>query len=131
MVKDKYLAGVFDGEGCISLTIWNSEHPKLSLRVQMVMHTPLLVALFQARFGGSLTTTEKEDGKIRYTWTITGKNSKEALEVFSVLCQYKNREADLALEMIETITSGGRVPDWEIRQEIISRREKVRQELYQ
>ena len=97
----------------------------------VVMHTSFLISLFYTRFGGSIHSRKLENKRIRYDWTITGAKAKEALEMFELHCQYKNREASLALEMIETITSGGRVPDWDVRHDIINRRQAVRQELYQ
>lgn len=89
-----YLAGLFDGEGCVSLQHKSQYHHRRAytrLLVSVGMRTPEPLMLFKQEFGGSI----KKYGHI-YQWYVCGATAALALEVFGRLCVVKREQAQLA-----------------------------------
>lgn len=86
-----YLAGVFDGEGCVSVSIQKKNTCLLSVSVAMTDRQA--VNLFFEVFGDSFKIrnddTKKGKSKTVYTWKIHNAESAGALEVFSKYCRVK------------------------------------------
>ena len=115
---DSYLAGVFDGEGCISAQ--HKEHYTYGthrvgvpgrlytrLYVNVAMTSQSVVRLFHERFGGGFHDGYLfQSGRTRYQWGVTGGTAIPALEVFSQLCVEKKRQAELALELAHLLRDG-------------------------
>lgn len=102
---DSYLAGIFDGEGCVTAQMYNPEAARgkrgqTRLQVIVGMQSKRPVEMFHQRFGGSL----KKYGKM-WQWYIIGSKAREALAVFAELCVNKAPQARLALEMAESLAS--------------------------
>jgi hypothetical protein len=97
---DSYLAGLFDGEGCISArfekTSTGRKNTRLIISVGMYSRAP--VELFKQRFGGGFNKSGK-----RWSWWVCGITAKESLEVFSKLCILKSEQAKLGLLLIKEI----------------------------
>ena len=85
---DAYLAGIFDGEGCISAgfnprnTIW------LTLTVSMT--TPQPVMMFHERFGGRYSAIKVKLGcKPAVSWVMSNGQAYDAITMLSQNCLVK------------------------------------------
>ena len=97
-----YMAGIFDGEGCISIgkhqrrKNWN---PTYSLKISVVMCNPYIPKLFQMAFGGRIDCYERVGYKLpHWNWHLDSKNTIPFLEAIMPYLRLKRDEARLALE---------------------------------
>lgn len=92
-----YLAGVFDGEGCISGTILPNGKSRVRIRMG-VNHKPL-IHLFQAIYGGWFYTRPASGNEQEfYTWEITKRDLKEKMLLQCLpYLRIKREQAKLAL----------------------------------
>ena len=103
MADMSYLAGFFDGEGCIT-TFRNhvKRHPgEFSYCLKMnVSNTNLeVLKIFEAAFGGGIFTKKPKEGfKQAYVWQINGVAAKEVLKQLLPHLVVKKAEAELALQ---------------------------------
>jgi hypothetical protein len=95
--NDFYLAGVFDGEGCVSMSLAKKGYITVAVKVSMCDREP--VVAFVNRFGGMFSDGKQKSktGRHIYTWTVFNADAVEALEVISQLCLVKNVVANAAL----------------------------------
>jgi hypothetical protein len=95
--NDFYLAGVFDGEGCVSMSLAKKGYITVSVKVSMCDREP--IAAFLARFGGTFSDGKQKSktGRHIYTWTVFNADAVEALKVIAKLCLVKNIVASAAL----------------------------------
>lgn len=96
-LTDQYFAGLFDGEGCVSVHLAKAGYINVWAKVQMCDRAPVIA--LHNRFGGSF-----QDGKVKtktgrsvYVWSVYNADAVEALEVFSKLCLVKNIVSSAAL----------------------------------
>ena len=103
--SDAYLAGLFDGEGCVSMHLAKAGYVSVQVKVSMCDRAPV-EALF-ARFGGSMVDGQQhtKTGRKIYTWAAFNADCVEALRVFSTLCLVKNAVAAAALPTAENMAS--------------------------
>lgn len=103
--SDEYLAGLFDGEGCVSMHLAKAGYVSVHVKVSMCDRAPV-AALF-ARFGGSMSDGQQitKTGRHVYTWSVFNAECVEALRVFSRLCLVKNAVAAAALPTAENMAS--------------------------
>jgi len=101
--SDDYLAGLFDGEGCVSMHLAKAGYISVQVKVSMCDRAPVL-ALFD-RFGGQISDGKQETktGRRIYTWTTFNADCVEPLKVFSKLCFVKNSVALAALPTAQTM----------------------------
>ena len=111
-VEDKqthaYLAGIVDGEGCISAAFAPSGKPMF--RIRMGNNFLPLVKLFQHIYGGWYHTKPAHDSTEEfYTWEITTKEEKERflLQTLPYL-RVKREQAKVALELARLPSSPNR-----------------------
>lgn len=105
---EHYLVGLFDGEGCITTAVSKRGIPYV--HVQVVITTPEIPCLFQEHWGGSVSA-RKLTGRNRqmHVWRVTGSKARPSLESVSKYGRIKNRQAELALSLIDlSRPSGGR-----------------------
>lgn len=106
---DYYLAGVFDGEGCV--TVQHGNPRQSARRVNTRLHLSVgmkcrpIVEQFRARFGGGLGCKTEKSGAVIWQWWVCGANAAEALGVFSVLCTEKKEQAALALKLCPLLSA--------------------------
>jgi hypothetical protein len=95
--SDEYLAGLFDGEGCVSMHLAKAGYVSVQVKVAMCDRAPV-AALF-ARFGGSMSDGQQitKTGRKVYTWSVFNAESVEALHVFARLCLVKDTVAAAAI----------------------------------
>jgi hypothetical protein len=103
--SDEYLAGLFDGEGCVSMHLAKAGYISIHVKVSMCDRAPV-AALF-ARFGGSMSDGKQitKTGRQVYTWSLFNAECVEALYVFSKLCLVKSVVAVAALPTAESMAS--------------------------
>jgi hypothetical protein len=108
MMTDDYFSGLFDGEGCVSVTMSKKGCISLSVSVQMCAREPVF-ALHQ-RFGGKFVDGKRatSKGSKIYQWTCYNVEAVECLKVFANKCLNK-REVSLAgLRIAESMKSNDR-----------------------
>jgi len=95
-----YVAGIMDGEGCISAAF--SPTGKPIYRIRMGNNNFSLIKFFVSLYGGWFHTTLAHDNtKEFYTWELTKQKQREAflLQVLPYL-RTKNPQAEILLELV-------------------------------
>lgn len=100
-----YLAGLFDGEGCIGFYRHGDRptYPQYILTISVVQsYRPSLESLSEL-FGGFVHTRKLRDKKPHhkqtYQWYVRGKATDKFLEVMTPYLREKKAQAELALEI--------------------------------
>lgn len=140
-IQIAYLAGLFDGEGCVSLAhngySGNNHHIRLLCRVAMC--GDYVPKLFQHHFGGH-TSSSKRFGRDVCQWMIYGNNALSFLEQVLPYLTVKKPQAELGCEFQRRLIEGnfqqtGRsgMPYLEIvlRQEEFNEMKRLKDESYQ
>lgn len=112
-----YLAGIMDGEGCISAAFTKSGKPML--RIRMGNNYFPLIDLFQRLYGGWFHTQKARNKTLEfYTWEITTKEQREKflLQITPYL-RIKREQAEIALQLVRL----PRTPDRELRKSLCDR----------
>jgi hypothetical protein len=95
MLSFEYLAGLFDGEGCVQVTNTPAVRAKLTST-----HKPL-IDLLEAQFGGNVSSNrahKKDDWKEAWTWTVYGQIALNFLAGVKPFLVVKAEAANLALQ---------------------------------
>ncbi len=87
-----YLAGFFDGEGCVSIT----KNGSVDLRI--VNTNKSVLEEFKDRFGGSVTSRKQRTNKNQYVWCIYG---IEAVVASQLLFTHSRDKAEQLIAVIE------------------------------
>jgi len=96
-----YLAGLFDGEGCISY--FNQTGTPL-LKIVLQMCSQEVVAWIQDIFPGSFREILREGHPICYRWEISKKEAlKSFLEMIQPYARVKRKLVSLGLQFTDTI----------------------------
>lgn len=102
-----YLAGFFDGEGCI----YSSKTTKKaipSLGLQVTNTHPDVIEQFKQRFGGFITKSVRETPrKTAYIWWLSGEKASEALIELLPYLVVKKNQALLGIEMQSYVVRRG------------------------
>ena len=87
-----YIAGIVDGEGCISLYKNRATYiPRLTI----VNTNPLLSEYLQTKLGGNTYKSKKKEGwKVAYNWQV---QNQLALDIVKTLLPYLILKRELAL----------------------------------
>lgn len=120
-VDAAYLAGILDGEGCISLQRYKqagrdgegkrgAKSFGYSLTVSVEINSEAVVLWLIDLFGGNYSTRHRSGNRKRqYKWSVYGKACKPILEIALPYMKVKNAQAEIALDFIETIGVYGSV----------------------
>jgi hypothetical protein len=93
-----YLAGFFDGEGCINISRGNGTSYYL-LQVQVSNTRREVLDAFQDRFGGSIVKQLRNGNhKDIYIWKVEAAKAESFLIEMSSRLVLKRKQAELALE---------------------------------
>lgn len=125
-----YLAGFFDGEGCISLTyVKKDSYHKLVIAV--AQNERAVLELFQARFGGTIYELKwKKAKRVFYNWMPTGRDRQKAvLTALAPFLIHKKREAEIGLAFIATAVRSRHDLDAEEKQLWFRRRGEMWEEM--
>ena len=96
-----YLAGLFDGEGCISISVKNRKNGtiKHELIVQVSMVDEVPVKMFFDNFGGSFTKSKKDPPKHDiYHWRLSSVKAKTFLEIIEPYLLVRQKQARIAIQ---------------------------------
>lgn len=106
----EYLAGFFDGEGCVTVT---SRGPSRSgmpcVHATIAQIDPTILRAFHARWGGSLAFRKaQKQGQRRYwTWCIASRKAEAFLVELMPLLHTKHAAAEAAVSYIRTANRRG------------------------
>ena len=112
MLDIQYVAGLFDGEGCISLVKQrrtNSPLPSYTMRVVISMTHKPIIKLLQAQFGGNYHERKGANSKTRNSFSLMWAN-QQAGTILQILIPHlilKRAEAEVALEYVQTLSQMG------------------------
>lgn len=98
-----YTAGIFDGEGYITILLLNTYKPKgktHQLSVGMTITDRATVAELQREWGGTLVTDPRyyPNRKVLYMWRATGPTAVVFLKAIRPYLRIKHHQADIAFE---------------------------------
>lgn len=107
-----YLAGFFDGEGCIFSYITRKNYPP-TLGLQVTNTHPDVIYLFKEVFGGYIVKSVRAGPrKTAYIWYLKGQAAKNVLELFMPYLITKKEQARIGIELQSLVVSlGARLTD--------------------
>lgn len=112
-VVNAYIAGFFDGEGCISSQEYYEKgkyekYPRISIQVSITNTNKEVLDFICGKFGGLITNHGKAKNhyKTCYAWKLTGKEKMQRfLETILPYTFVKKEDVQLGLELVETLRS--------------------------
>ncbi len=92
-----YLAGFFDGEGCISIlkTTKKDWNPSYFLQAQIGQKYGDTLVWVKENFGGNMYTARDQ------TWIVTNYKAYEFIKLIAPYLKYKKPQAELAIKFYE------------------------------
>jgi hypothetical protein len=99
-LSSEYVAGFFDGEGCVNLTV-KGRARQVALRVMVVNTEPMILALLHAQYGGRIPKPRqvgKETWKFFGVLVLTDYAAIRFLEDIAPFVILKKPQIELALE---------------------------------
>lgn len=100
-VELAYMAGIFDGEGCININIAGGKYPKHSLQISVSNLSRTMLDLFSRYYPVDIRPNKLKSGRPYWTWKIVGNKAKTFLiDVFRFLI-IKKEQASVAIEFQE------------------------------
>jgi len=113
MMNEAYMAGFFDGEGCVRINKRvRGKYTEHSVFITIGQKDGATIDWIVENFGGGSYQIKRDDS---YVWTATNKIAYNALKRFSPFLKYKKPQADLALEFFEKSVRTHRLTDEEKR----------------
>ena len=109
-----YMAGLFDGEGCIHIAKLRRPESKRGCHFGLVatigMTSEFLLELYRSQFGGSVYCYPRLKGNRRpcWQWIIRSRQAVAFLKAIRPYLLLKANEADLAIEFQGAMHVGGR-----------------------
>jgi len=106
-----YIAGLIDGEGTIGIThyVSKSGRPRFQVRVSIYNSCGEVLNFVKELLGGYVHHRRRDKGihnwKDMYTWYVEAQKAKELLALVEPVLIIKRRQAQLALEMLQTYMS--------------------------
>lgn len=105
-----YIAGIFDGEGCIQIAKRTEGKKHHYLRASLSLANEYIPNLFKFHFGGAIYKRDlrSRGWQIQWSWSVHSRQAGEFLEVILPYLKLKRNEAELALEFLKTIHPMGK-----------------------
>lgn len=100
--KIAYIAGFFDGEGCIRLKHANQGGNSYYVWVAITNSNRLILDEVVELFGGNVRKAEKTVNKIVYHYLITASEAVDFLKTIIQFLKEKKEQAELAIAFHET-----------------------------
>lgn len=99
-IELSYMAGLFDGEGCIRVIKHATNHSAYNLQVVIGITYVHSLEILRDTFGGSIIIRRKEKSHYKqlYSWTIYGRDAHNFLISVLPYLQEKKEQAILAEE---------------------------------
>lgn len=95
--KIAYIAGFFDGEGCVRIKQSNQNENSYYIIAHITNSNRAILEHVQDLFGGAIRKVEKKVNKTTYSWCITSAEAVDFLETLSPFLREKLEEARLAI----------------------------------
>lgn len=122
----EYLAGIIDGEGCI--TIVRTSKGSHELRIDLRMTDEAAVKAFYERWGGNYkgahNYSNRPDRRLVYRWYISGKKAAEVLTDLYPYLKIKHPQASVGLKFQSLILTRNKGTQ-KLTEEEISEREEL------
>lgn len=140
-MDDRYIAGLFDGEGYVRIAKWqkpNSTHVRYNVFVGLGMTYRPVIETLHREFGGTLTENRHDkrnpNARIQFTWMAASQVAASFLRRVLPYLVVKKEEAEIALVLQEHIdanpyTPVGRYKTRENRDQLLAFREDLFQEI--
>jgi len=104
-ITPQYVAGLFDGEGCVSAVMTGAH---VRFRVKIAQKDPTVLALIQIKYGGTLgCRTHKNRNTFCHDLTWVGKDCLDILNVLKDHVLVKHELVLLGIEMAEQFLNYG------------------------
>lgn len=109
-LSPQYIAGILDGEGCISIAKNGESSGWITIHVAMTAR--IIPDLLYARYGGSLSTSNGNPGvhKDLTTWMIASRKAEVVLKEVLEFLVVKKEQAEVALDFQSTSKPNGGRP---------------------
>lgn len=104
-----YLAGLFDGEGCVTVSRGvRKGKERIKSRISVGMTTPEPLFIYKRIFGGAISVKEpkKKNWKTCYDWHLQGKKVELFLRVIEPYVLVKKDKLLLSLSLLSYYGSG-------------------------
>lgn len=92
-----YIAGFFDGEGCVRIKQANQGGNSYYLIAHITNTNPIILKKVQGLFGGNTRLQEKGKNKPIYNWYITSSEANDFLKVLYPFLIEKKSQAELGI----------------------------------
>ena len=108
-----YMAGFFDGEGCVCITpigrVTSRQSQTFSMRAQVVSTNKEIIELWKDSFGGDIKSRKIGGNRQAcWVWRISAKQAAVVLGLMLPYLKIKKPQAQRAIEFQEHKTRGGR-----------------------
>lgn len=107
-----YLAGVFDGEGCVAIAKGRPKKegwsPQYRVQLRVAMTDGVIPLLFRNVFGGGLTKRKvRVSRKQQFTWEMTGHRCLVVLKELLPYSLIKRPQIEVAIHFLENTSKSG------------------------
>lgn len=132
-----YIAGIIDGEGCITIIKHKTrcKSPHYQVHVVMCMCDPRILEFLNKNFGGSFRPKRKKTLRWRkaFQWSLVANQAIAFLRIIRPWLVLKAEEADIAIELQkDTINRTKKYgTSRELPKEVLEYRENLRQKITQ
>jgi len=109
-ITPQWLAGFFDGEGCVSVFKNGDGLPRIGVSVGQ--SEPTVLSLIAIRFGNICNPSEKYSKKLGKRFFLVSWSGKSALPILEMIKDHviiKRKQVELGIEMIKLISDAGQV----------------------
>lgn len=96
-----YIAGFFDGEGCVRIKKANQGGNSYYLIAHITNTNPIILKKVQDLFGGNTRLQEKGKNKPIYNWYITSSEASDFLKTLQPFLIEKKLQAELGIKFHE------------------------------
>lgn len=109
-----YFAGLFDGEGCISINKINKyKRPGFQLRISITNTNKEVLQNVLNIYGGKLYERNRDNARTYYDWVAVSKQCIKILELWLPFLIIKKKQAEVALEFQKNRTTNKTDEEWQ------------------
>lgn len=128
----KYLAGLFDGEGCVEARVFVGRigNTAMNLSLRITNTNPVVLYWLENEIGGSVYKNERvgQDRQSTYEWVISGQESEDFAKKILPYSRMKSDQLVVFIELRERIGlfplgRGKVIPqsEWKKREKLVSK----------
>jgi len=122
----RWLAGFFDGEGCVYLQCDRRKLAVFGLQITITQNDEPILKEVQSEFGG---TVYLHKGRRCYRWRITSAPALSFLKAIQPYVRIKKEQVDLAIEFIGTLRERNSMGSTPMEDVILERRFEIHNRL--